>query len=261
MMKKITLALLFMLSCFAVSYSQVTIGNGTNQEQGTPFDPYYGFSYTQSIYLASEISASGTITSIQWYFSGNSTLFGSQDLVIYFGHTAKSEFLNSGDFVPVADLTQVYSGGITTTGAPGWVTINLVTPFVYDGTSNLVIAVDENTDDYDSYGDDFHNTLTGSVRSICANSDVVNINPALPYLNQEDFVVINTSSYVPNIILNGISQACTNVSGVTVSAISVSGATVNWVPATGQTNFEIIVQLASLEAPTDSTEGTAVNAT
>ena len=117
-MKKITLALLFMFSCVIVSYSQITIGSGTNQEQATPFDPYWTYSYTQSIYLASEINASGNIISLKWYFSSNSTLFGSQELVIYLGHTDKGEFLNSADFVPIDNLTQVYSGGITTTGAP-----------------------------------------------------------------------------------------------------------------------------------------------
>ena len=79
-------------------------------------------------------------------------------------------------------------------------------------------------------------------------------------MSQDDFVNINTSSYVPNIILNGISQACPNVNAVTVSEVSTSGATVSWTAGTAQTNFEIIVQFADLESPSSSTNGEALTA-
>ena len=124
---------------------QVQIGDGTNESQHTPFEPYYWYSYTQSIYLSSEINASGNITSLQWYYSGTSALEDNQDLTIYLGETTKSSFSSSQDWEDVANLTQVYNGGITVTaGTPGWVTITFDTPFEYTGEGNLMVAVDEN---------------------------------------------------------------------------------------------------------------------
>ena len=143
-MKKIT----FLLILFSLSFTfaQVQIGSGTDQNQSTPFEPYYGFSYAQSIYTAAELVTSGTITAIQWYYSGTTALPNSQDLSVYIGHTTKTEFTSTTDWEPIGNLTLSYTGGITipTPGTNGWVTITLDTPFVYNGTSNLIVAVDEN---------------------------------------------------------------------------------------------------------------------
>src|SRR5688572_18679962 len=118
-MKKITLLLAFVV-CFALQgRAQVLIGNGTNQDQNVPWEPYYGYTYAQSIYLASEINATGDITALQWYFSGTSTLPDNQQLVIYLGHTSKTSYSSNADWEDVANLTQVYAGGITVSG-PGW---------------------------------------------------------------------------------------------------------------------------------------------
>jgi hypothetical protein len=86
-MKKSIIQLLLLVCITFPVFSQVQIGEGTDTGQYTPYYPYYGYSYGQSIYLASEINASGTITAIQWYYAGDSDLTNSQDLVIYLGHT------------------------------------------------------------------------------------------------------------------------------------------------------------------------------
>jgi len=255
-MKKITF-LLALLLCFALQgKAQVLIGSGTDQSQRVPFEPYYGYSYAQSIYLASEINANGDITGLQWYFSGVSDLPTSQELVIYLGHTSKTSFDSSTDWVSSGDLTQVYAGGISVSG-PGWVTITFDTPFSYNGTDNLVVAVDENMADYDELDDDFYCTPVSGNRSITYYNDFNNPDPASPPTANFD----GLAAFVPNVIFEGITQACPTPYNVTASAITSSGATVNWDLLGSETAWEVLALPASDPAPDDATSGTAVSGT
>lgn len=155
----------------------VQIGTGTIKDL-YPIDPYYGYSYTQNIYLASEIGYAGQITKIKYYFAG-SDLSKAKDWVVYMGHTTKTSFTSTTDWIPVAQLTEVFNGSITW-AANSWIEITLTTPFNYNGTDNLVIAVDENTPQYNSTSDRFYcSTVTGN-RGIRYRSDYTNPDPANP---------------------------------------------------------------------------------
>lgn len=246
-MKRITFSLLLFLAMVSGTYAQVQIGEGTNQVQNVPFEPYYGYSYTQSIYHASEINAAGSITSIQWYFSGSSTLSNNQQLVIYMGHTDKAAFENQTDFVSVDEMTQVYTGGITVTG-PGWVTLTLTTPFEYNGEGNLVIAVDENQVNYNNSDDDFYNTAVTDSRSIYVYSDTVNTDPTDP-ANATGSPARGMASFVPNIILGGITQACANVTGLSAAGVGTQTANLSWQAAGTQSAWQVLVLEAGSEAP------------
>lgn len=232
MTKKTTyLLLLFLLSLFQLS-AQVQVGTGTNTFQRLPFNPPFEYSYGQSIYLASEIGATGNITSIQWYYAGNGNMENSQQLVIYMGHTAKSQFDNTTDWVTLSELTQVYAGGIITDGTPGWKTIILDTPFAYNGTDNLVIASDENHELSDQYDDKFYNSQVSDPRSLYIYYDYDNIDPASP---PEAYNVVD---FVPTIIFGGITQACPTPFYVSAGQVTTTTAQITWqtpsaVPAMG----------------------------
>lgn len=62
------------------------------------------------------------------------------------GQTAQSSFTaNSASFIPLSQLTLVYSGTVSYPSPGNWLEVTLATPFEYDGTQNLVIGLDENT--------------------------------------------------------------------------------------------------------------------
>lgn len=220
-MKKITFILMLFLTGLFSGYGQVQVGFGNNVEQWLPFNPYNNYSYSQSIYLASEINAPGTITSIQWYYAGTGALTNSQQLVIYFGTTTKNAFTSTTDWEPVSNLTVVYTGGLTTDAAPGWKTITLTTPFVYDGTSNLIVAVDENKENGDAFEDKFYNSAVTATRSLAKIAFSPDIDPTSPPEG-------NLKSFIPNIIFGGISQACETPYYVTASDATATTATVSW---------------------------------
>lgn len=147
-----TSSLIMVLSLLIFSPSQgqstLTVGTGTSTTYSMPFYSYYYYSYSQQIYLQSEINAAGgapgSISKIRFYYSSGSNTSGN-NWDVYIGHTNKTSFSNSSDWIDYNDLTQVYSGSINYPGGGNWVEINLTTPFSYNGSDNLVIAVDENS--------------------------------------------------------------------------------------------------------------------
>ncbi len=218
-MKKLLLFLFF--AFFALSWqvdAQVTIGTETATDQGLPIEPYFGYSYSQVIYLQSEIGASGDITTLTWDFAGNS-ISSSNDWTVYIGHTTKTEFASVSDWVDVSTLTQVFSGTVTV-DANDKVVVD-ITDFTYNNTDNLIIAVDENASGYNGSGDDFYCSSVSSFRGLEFHSDSNNPDPTSPPDG-------NLKGYIANIVLGGIAQSCPAPSDLTVTNETTSGADLGW---------------------------------
>ena len=160
--------------------SGVIIGDG-NVNQNLPVQPYYIFSYSQSIYLQSEINISDRrIEKIFYYWNGAGAGTYSSDWTVYMGHTDRTEFDSTSDWIPVDELTQVFSGDAAIPSTAGWVEIILQTPFEYNNIDNLVIAVDENNDDWDGNSQFFYSTNVSTNRSLLFFDDDINPDPASP---------------------------------------------------------------------------------
>ena len=147
------------------------IGEGTNTTYYGPYNSLWGYSFVEQIYPASEIGRSGTINSVA--FNMSSTDAQTNNIVVYMKHTNKSSFdSNLLDFETVSASDIVYSGAFTFNG--GWNTITLSSPFVYNGTDNLIVAVHENTSGYSTRY--FYSTsATGAL--ISAHSDSADPDP------------------------------------------------------------------------------------
>ena len=223
--------LLLFLICLASSnlYSQIQIGTGSSDEK-LPIEPFYGYSYSQVIYLASEINASGTITQLKWYFDGSS-LSNSNNWTIYIGHTTKTSFSSTSDWIAVSGLTQIYSATFTNPGAYGWLTID-ITDWAYNGTDNLVVAVDENKSSYNGSSDEFNCTSVSGYRGLEFHSDGTNPNPSSPPSGTR-------KAYIANIILDGISQSCPAPSTQTETNITQTSVDLNWTETGSATIWDI----------------------
>jgi hypothetical protein len=234
MMKSLRLVLAALLLILGGNtlVAQITIGTGTDESQAIPIEPFYGYTYSQSIYLQSEISASGSITTLSWYFSGTSNLGNTQDLVVYMGHTTKSSFSSTTDWVDTLSMTRVYSGTLGTPTAPGWIQITLDNSFTYNNTDNLVIAVDENTAGFNSSTDDFYCTSVSGNRSIYYRSDPTNPDPGAPP------TATGTVSFIPNVIFGGITQACPPPTAFSATNITTTGANIAWNSGSSLSNVE-----------------------
>ncbi len=153
---------------------EVTIGEGTSTTYIVPFNSLYDMSFVEQIYTADEIGTAGTISSVS--FHHNAANSGSYSIVLYMKHVSRSTFASTTDYEPVTAADIVYSGTLTLTTTSEWVTINLPIVFEYDGTSNLMIAMDENTDD-DWSSRYFYYTPTTSNTVLYYYSDSYNANP------------------------------------------------------------------------------------
>jgi hypothetical protein len=157
--------------------NQVIIGDGVLNAY-LPIYPYYGYTYSQSIFLQSEIQIPGKrIEKVRYYWNGVSEATVSNDWVIYLGHTSQSVLT---DWIPLGSLQQCFAGEVPLPGTAGWIEITLTTPFIYNNTDNLVICVDENEASYDSNICYFYCTGSAGARSIRYYNDTTNPDPAAP---------------------------------------------------------------------------------
>ena len=120
------------------------IGSGEDTELTLPSYSYYNYGLSQQIYTVSELGGSFTINSISFFNAGNEE---TRSYDVYLVHTSKSSFSSNTDWIPVYQADCVYSGPVTMRKGM-WTTIVLVTPFNYNGTSNLALIMDDNTGDF-----------------------------------------------------------------------------------------------------------------
>ena len=128
----------------------ITIGDGTANTYMVPFNSLYGYSFTEQVFLASEIGMAGTINSISFQINQAYTTAQTNDYVVYMKNVSRETFASTTDYEPVTAADIVFQGTweIPVCAADEWITLTLDTPFAYDGTSNLMFAMDENTSGY-----------------------------------------------------------------------------------------------------------------
>lgn len=176
-MRKILLLCLLMTGMLLSA--QINLGEGSTDFGNAPINTNYEYSYTQQIFTKQEINtnAAGNITGLKFYLDPSSVIDNSLNWVVFLGHTAKTNFASTQDWIPAAQMTQVFSG--TVANANGVVEISFATPFPYNNTQNLVIAVDENAPDYDG-SNLFSVYNTAQKRTLAYRSDSNNPNPSNP---------------------------------------------------------------------------------
>ena len=169
----------------------VTIGSGSSTNAYIPTYAYYKYSLTEQIFTAAEIGQSGTITAISFKVSNSKST--TRTLAVYMKHTTKTAFTSKKGWESVSSSNLVYSGSVTF-NASGWTTITLSTPFVYNGTNNLLLAVDDNTGSYvssSSNSPQFYVYSTGVNRALRVYSDNTNYNPSSPSSYSGSYVTSN----------------------------------------------------------------------
>jgi hypothetical protein len=174
-----------------------TIGDGTTPSI-LPVQPNWGFSYSQCIYLRSEFPAilpNTRITKLKYHWNGAVAAPHTMNWTIYMGHTTRTYFATTNDWEPLANMVKVFEGNVHLVPVNGWVEIMLDRPFEYDGSSNLVVATDENTPLYDQISGKFFATNVSNYRSMVYYDDLVNPDPADPPN------ISMRQTLVPNLIL------------------------------------------------------------
>lgn len=188
----------------------ITISIGTEEimNQPIPVDAGYNYSYSQIIYNRSEINHTGAITQISYpyHIVSNNFLSNVNQLKIYMGHTSRTAFLSTTDWVSLDSLQMVFDGDWNVSnfsaGPPGdgWVSIQLMNEFLYTDTQNLIIAVDENQPGNTLISDKFRCSSSTLTRSLSVHSDSANPDPSSPPTSS------NPRSFYANIRLEMITD-------------------------------------------------------
>ena len=227
------IALFFLQPSFA--QSTIQIGSGTSTNTQMPIYTCYGYNYTQQIVTAAEYSAgggiAGNITKLRFYYDNGGTTFANWNAwTVYLGHTSKTSFTSNTDWVPAGSLTQVFSGTITPVAA-NWFEITFSAPFNYDGTSNLVVAVDENVAGW-SCTAAFRSYSGGSTRAIYYYSDDTNPDPLAPP------TASGTISTLAQIQFVGTAASCLAPLTATVTPSGFTSANFAWDSASGAVGYD-----------------------
>lgn len=151
-----------------------TIGDlsSTTTSSYIPVNNYYNYTYTQQIILASELSGAGEISSISFNYAYASAMTGKTACTIYVAHTNRSSFSSADNFISPDSMQIVYTG--TLNCQQGWNKFSFDRPFNYDGHSNLVVAVDDNSRGYNNTSYVYYVSPTSAQMAIAYSSDTEN---------------------------------------------------------------------------------------
>ena len=117
--------------------------SGSSTTSYLPTYTYYNYSFGEMIYTASQMPNIDTIRGIAFNVVSSRTTTRTVD--VYMGYSAYSDFSGGMSWISSDSLTLVASAKSLPASNTGWVVIPFDTNFFYDGTSNLVIAIDDNT--------------------------------------------------------------------------------------------------------------------
>ena len=177
-----------------------------------PVNNYYNYSYSQQLVLASEMEGATTLLGIRFNSTAVSAVTDKGNCTIYVAHTSLS-YLSTYNYVNPSTMTMVYVGPMNV--VPGWNEFTFTTPFAYNGTSNLVVAVDDNSGHYSSNANTYATYQTNSNMSLMYYSDSENPDPSalssfggstytLTYRADMEFVVpcdTTVHCFRPNLVL------------------------------------------------------------
>ena len=190
------------------------IGEGTGSSVYLPSYSFFNYSLTEQIYTADELEGISTITSISFFNEGPTK---TRTLAIYLMHTNKEVFSSTTDWIS-ANLTNLAGGGSVTMRSGMWTTITLNSPFVYNGTSNLVLVVDDNTGSYTDLPHMACRTYAADGnQALRIYSDGTNYNPASPstysgtLMSVKNQIMLNRVAY--NIDVTSANETAGTVSG------------------------------------------------
>ena len=208
----------------------VCIGAGTSTNDYLPTYSYYKYSLTQQIYTAEEIGQAGTITSVDFYKSGENI---TRNVDIYMVATDKAAFSGKTDWIAVTANDLVYSGNVSF-ATNGWNTVALSTPFIYDGTSNVALIVDDNTGSYVNTYPSFY-VFDATSQAIRIYNDNTNYNPNNP--TAYSGTVLDVKNRVRFAIEGPVT--CPKPTGLTVNYTGGATAEVSWNSAATAWNLDV----------------------
>lgn len=198
------------------------VGDGSTTSSYVPVYALYNYSYTQSIYTATEVGNIDTIHGISYNAYNISSEGNVRTIDVYIADVDNASLANG--FLPITEFTQVASGYIWNL-SEGWCSIPFTQEFVHQAGKDIVIAVDDNTGTWKGKSFKVH---AGS--SIYANNDDTNFDPANPGTG-------NAYQYAPDIRFDVTCNITCPAPILVVDAVESHSVTLNWTSLGEETSW------------------------
>lgn len=239
---------------------------GSTTTSSMPLAGYYNYGYSQVIYPAEKLQGLGEISQLQFRESSAPSSVYNRIVKVYMAHTDMT-LLDTIDYIDINDLTLVYDG-ILNVQNTGWKTITLNEPFVYDGSSNIVVAMLNSTGEHNSFSWGAHAVTDSLGNGVYWYRDGEAIDPADPNARLSTGTHAlpsrGKSFTVPDITFVGECEApaCAAPLAVVESATE-SSVTLTWVAGSQESNWVVEYRqygdTAWTEYNTTSTPGMTVS--
>lgn len=152
-LKSILATLMMVLVSGNVWAEDVIVGTGTYSSHMLPLHSSGACSSTtECIYTPEELKGAGVILSIA-YNAYDIRIRESFPIEVYMRHRKSATYSDVNDYAPASSLTLVYSGDMSI--EVGWNTIELTTPFAYNGSDNLEVVVCKKSSSSYSYANNY----------------------------------------------------------------------------------------------------------
>jgi len=143
------------------------IGTGGDSSTQVPLAPWWGYSFTQTLYHQSEINIPGKrIYRIGYQYNGASASCDFE-VEVWMAHTSLTELTAS---VPLSEATKLYDGPYVVNAGEEYSEID-IDPFFYNNTDNLIITIIEKMPGYYTPDDMFYCTFTTESLCVGARND------------------------------------------------------------------------------------------
>ena len=217
------------------THNDTITGTGSSSTNYTiPVNNYYHNTFSEQLFLSSELGSTGNITGIdfQYAYSSPSTL--KTNCQIYLANTSMTS-VSTTSYIDPANMTLVYSGPLNCVS--GWNHFEFDNSFSYNGT-NLMVAVIDNSDAYNGSAYVF-NTHSASGMSMAWYSD--------SYQYPNSSMSKTTYTYRSNVIFNftGCVQQTTCAAAPTaVVDVTSTSVDVAWAAGNAETSWNVYYRLS-----------------
>ncbi|PKP54145.1 MAG: hypothetical protein CVT92_01040 [Bacteroidetes bacterium HGW-Bacteroidetes-1] len=153
----------FNISVMPTGQQDIVVGTGTELSSNIPIYPYFGYSFSQTLYLQSELNvANKRIFRIGYQYGGPSENL-EFDIEVWLAHTTQSEITAS---VPLSGFTKVYDGPYVVSTGESFSTVD-IDGFFYNNTENLIVTIIEKKPGWSSPSDQFYSTPNTLPQNLC----------------------------------------------------------------------------------------------
>ena len=204
----------------------VTIGDGTATNSYLPSYSYYGYSYTQQLFLASEIGTARNLESVTFDMANYAVTRTYKIYLMHTSETSGSNWIDATNAQLVFDAPQELHAGLNT--------FQFSTPFAYNGSDNLLLIVMDMTGSWTN-----GNTWRSHTAPFTASRYVYQDGSA--YSTTSTPSSGTSTSARNNVVFGSPCDTTTTCASpnIAVAAITSDGATVNWVPGYMESAWEM----------------------